>query len=156
VEFFLCLIIEILQLGHVCTRTPCIKSADLHPCQGNLLQRNNFSGVSKTSLHYTKLGGGQLKKKSPFFKHASSIAPTIYMCGIRLWFFLGVGEGESISSVGLNKMKWVSGLVHRPSADPVPAADGAFHVRHQRQRHVRSLAPGEDVSLWQRALQLGY
>jgi hypothetical protein len=35
-------------------RTPCKKSADLHPTQGNLLQRNNFSAVYKTSLHFTK------------------------------------------------------------------------------------------------------
>jgi hypothetical protein len=27
-------------------RTPCKKLADLHPWQGNLLQRNNFSAVS--------------------------------------------------------------------------------------------------------------
>jgi hypothetical protein len=37
------------------------KLADLHPRQGNLLQRNNFSAVYKTSLHFTKQGGGQLK-----------------------------------------------------------------------------------------------
>jgi hypothetical protein len=30
------------------------KLADLHPRQGNLLQRNNFSGDCKTSLHFTK------------------------------------------------------------------------------------------------------
>jgi hypothetical protein len=35
-------------------RTPCKKSADLHPRQGNLLQRNNISAVYKTSLHFTK------------------------------------------------------------------------------------------------------
>jgi hypothetical protein len=42
-------------------RTPCKKLADLHPRHGNLLQR------SKTSLHFTKQGGGQLKKIRPFF-----------------------------------------------------------------------------------------
>jgi hypothetical protein len=49
--------IEILELDHVGTgpanlfgkRTPCKKSADLHPRQGNLLQRNNFSVAYKTS-----------------------------------------------------------------------------------------------------------
>jgi hypothetical protein len=30
------------------------KLADLHPRQGNLLQRNNFSAVNTTSLYYTK------------------------------------------------------------------------------------------------------
>jgi hypothetical protein len=35
-------------------RTPCKKLADLHPRQGNLLQRNNFSAVYKTSLHFAK------------------------------------------------------------------------------------------------------
>jgi hypothetical protein len=30
------------------------KSADLHPRQGNLLQRNNSSVFYKTSLHFTK------------------------------------------------------------------------------------------------------
>jgi hypothetical protein len=30
------------------------KLADLHPRQGNSLQRNNFSKVYKTSLHFTK------------------------------------------------------------------------------------------------------
>jgi hypothetical protein len=35
-------------------RTPCKKLADLHPRQGNLLLRNNFSVVYKTSLHFTK------------------------------------------------------------------------------------------------------
>jgi hypothetical protein len=35
-------------------RTPCEKLADLYPRQGNLLQRNIFSAVYKTSLHFTK------------------------------------------------------------------------------------------------------
>jgi hypothetical protein len=35
-------------------RTPCKKLADFYPRQGNLLQRNNFSVVYKTSLHFTK------------------------------------------------------------------------------------------------------
>jgi hypothetical protein len=35
-------------------RTTCQKLADHHPRQDNLLQRNNFSGVYKTSLHITK------------------------------------------------------------------------------------------------------
>jgi hypothetical protein len=61
-------------------RTPCKKLADLRPRQGNLLQRNYFSAVYKTSLHFTKQGGDQLKKILPFFKHASSsIAPKIFM-----------------------------------------------------------------------------
>jgi hypothetical protein len=30
------------------------KSADLHPRQGNLLQRSNFSAAYKTSLNFTK------------------------------------------------------------------------------------------------------
>jgi hypothetical protein len=52
--------IEILDLEQVCLanifgeRTPCNKLADLHPRQGNLLQRNNFSVVYQTSLHFAK------------------------------------------------------------------------------------------------------
>jgi hypothetical protein len=43
-------------------KNPCKKSADLHPRQGNLIQRNIFTGLSKTSLHFTKLVVDQLKK----------------------------------------------------------------------------------------------
>jgi hypothetical protein len=55
--------IEILDLEEVCWhksckyfggKIRCKKSADLHPRQGNLLQRNNFTAVYKTSLHFTK------------------------------------------------------------------------------------------------------
>jgi hypothetical protein len=46
-------------------KTPCKKSADLLPKQGNLPQRNNFS------LHFRKWGGDKLKMY-PFFKHAPS------------------------------------------------------------------------------------
>jgi hypothetical protein len=61
-------------------RAPCKKLADLSPRQGNLLQRNNFSAVYKTSFDFTKLGGDQLKKILPSFKHASSsVAPKISM-----------------------------------------------------------------------------
>jgi hypothetical protein len=35
-------------------RTPRKILADLHPREGNLLQRNIFTGVYKTSLHFTK------------------------------------------------------------------------------------------------------
>jgi hypothetical protein len=43
------------------------KSADLHPRQCNLLQRNNFSAVYKTSLHYIlKIGWRSAKKISLF------------------------------------------------------------------------------------------
>jgi hypothetical protein len=39
-----------------------------------------FQGAYKTSLHFTKKGGDQLKKILPFFKHASfSVAPRISM-----------------------------------------------------------------------------
>jgi hypothetical protein len=34
-------------------KTPCKKLAALHPRQGNLLQKNKFSAVYKTSLHFT-------------------------------------------------------------------------------------------------------
>jgi hypothetical protein len=72
--FFGGLTTEILELEQVfCTgpvvflagwgwETLCIKLADLHPRQDNLLQRHSFSGVYKTSFHFTKLGGYQLKK----------------------------------------------------------------------------------------------
>jgi hypothetical protein len=55
--------IEILELQQVCWhrfceyfwgKTPCKKSADLHPRQGNYYQRNHFSAVYKTYLHFTK------------------------------------------------------------------------------------------------------
>jgi hypothetical protein len=59
-------------------RTPCKKFADLHLRQGNLLQRNNISVVYKTSLHFAKLGGDQLKKICPFFQHACSISRFIW------------------------------------------------------------------------------
>jgi hypothetical protein len=35
-------------------KNPCKKPADLHPRQGNLLHRNIFTGLNKTSLHFTK------------------------------------------------------------------------------------------------------
>jgi hypothetical protein len=35
-------------------KTPCKKLADLHPRQGNSLQRYHFSVVCKTSLNFTK------------------------------------------------------------------------------------------------------
>jgi hypothetical protein len=37
--------------------------ADLHPRQGNLLQRNHFSGVYKTSLHFAKYTGRRSAEK---------------------------------------------------------------------------------------------
>jgi hypothetical protein len=55
--------IEILDLEQVCwhrsckhfgRKNPCKKSADLHPRQGNLLHWNIFTGLNKTSFHYTK------------------------------------------------------------------------------------------------------
>jgi hypothetical protein len=49
-------------------RTPCKKLADLHPRQGNLLQRNNFSVVyvqNLSSLH--KIGWRPAEKFPPFF-----------------------------------------------------------------------------------------
>jgi hypothetical protein len=36
------------------------KPADLHPRQGNLPQRNNFTGLNETSLYSTKQVGDQL------------------------------------------------------------------------------------------------
>jgi hypothetical protein len=44
----------ILYINVFGERTPLKKLADLHPRQGNLLQRNKFLGVYKTSLHFTK------------------------------------------------------------------------------------------------------
>jgi hypothetical protein len=55
--------IEILVLEQVSLRwyskpiwhkKPCKKSVALHPRQGNLPQRNIFTGLSKTSLYNTK------------------------------------------------------------------------------------------------------
>jgi hypothetical protein len=42
------------------------KSADLHPRKGNLLQRNIFTGLNKTSLHRTKIGWRPAEKIRPF------------------------------------------------------------------------------------------
>jgi hypothetical protein len=67
---------EILVLEHACLscsckhfgrKNPCKKSADLHPRQGNLQHWHMFTGLNKTSLHITKLGGDQLTKNSPVF-----------------------------------------------------------------------------------------
>jgi hypothetical protein len=44
----------------------------LHPRHGNLLQWNIFTGLNKTSLHFTKKGGDQLKKICTFFQHERS------------------------------------------------------------------------------------
>jgi hypothetical protein len=55
--------IEILVLERACLscswkhfgwKNPCKKSADLYPRQGNLLHWNIFTGLNKTSLHFTK------------------------------------------------------------------------------------------------------
>jgi hypothetical protein len=53
-------------------RTPCKRLADLHPRQGNLLQREQFFiGLQNlSSLH--KIGWRSAEKNIPFFKHASS------------------------------------------------------------------------------------
>jgi hypothetical protein len=56
-------LIEILALERACLscsckhfgrKNPCKKSADLRPRQGNLLHWNIFTGLNKTSLHFTK------------------------------------------------------------------------------------------------------
>jgi hypothetical protein len=64
--------IEILDLKHRSCKcfweTHCKKMADLHPRQGNLLQRNNFSAVCKTSLHFAKyVGWRPAEKNLPVF-----------------------------------------------------------------------------------------
>jgi hypothetical protein len=41
-------------------KKPCKKSADLHPRQGNLLQRNIFTGLSKASPSNSKWVEDQL------------------------------------------------------------------------------------------------
>jgi hypothetical protein len=60
--------------------TPCKKSADLHLRQANLLQRNNFSGVCKTSLHLTKLGWRSAEKKFSLFSNMLLLASGILCC----------------------------------------------------------------------------
>jgi hypothetical protein len=57
----------LLVLQTFLVKKPCKKAADLHPRQGNLLQRNIFTGLSKTSLYITKQVGDQLKKFRHFF-----------------------------------------------------------------------------------------
>jgi hypothetical protein len=44
----------VLQNFFLVKKTPCKKLAHLHPNQGNLLRRNNFIGILKTTLHWTK------------------------------------------------------------------------------------------------------
>jgi hypothetical protein len=63
---------ELLLQTFWANKNPCKKSANLHPRQGNLLHWNIFTGLNKTSLHFTKQGGDQLKKISPFFQRACS------------------------------------------------------------------------------------
>jgi hypothetical protein len=51
-------IIEISEIEQVCWQWCCKYFGERTPCkkllQGNSLRRNNFSGVYKTSLHFTK------------------------------------------------------------------------------------------------------
>jgi hypothetical protein len=58
-------------------KKPCIKSADLHPRQGNLLLRNNLQGSTKP-LFKTQSSWRAAEKIPPFFQHASS-GPKISM-----------------------------------------------------------------------------
>jgi hypothetical protein len=63
--------------------------AYLHPRQGNLLQRNNFSAVYKTSLSLHKIGWRSAEKKfSRFFKHASSTVARKTSIGLHKSSFL--------------------------------------------------------------------
>jgi hypothetical protein len=50
--FNVCMYAMVLQ--NFWGKKPWKKLADLHPRQSNLFQRSNFSGVYKTSLHFTK------------------------------------------------------------------------------------------------------
>jgi hypothetical protein len=61
--------IEILDLEQVCWHRSCKYFwGKKHPRQGNLLQRNIFSAVYKTSLYYIhKIGWRPAEKNSPFF-----------------------------------------------------------------------------------------
>jgi hypothetical protein len=43
--------------ANILGKKPCKKSADLHHRQGNLVHRNIFTGLKKTSLCYTKYVG---------------------------------------------------------------------------------------------------
>jgi hypothetical protein len=45
---------ELLLQTFWAKKKSCKKSADLHPRQGNLLLWNIFTGLNKTSLHFTK------------------------------------------------------------------------------------------------------
>jgi hypothetical protein len=63
--------------------------ADLYPRQGYLLQRNSSSAAYKTSLHFTRYGGDQLEKISPF----SNTLLLSYLINIGfLWVYL-IGQG---------------------------------------------------------------
>jgi hypothetical protein len=57
---------------HFWHKKPCKKAADLHPRQGNLLQRNIFTGLNETSLFKTQNRLETICKKSPLFQYASS------------------------------------------------------------------------------------
>jgi hypothetical protein len=68
-------LIEILVLERTCLscsckhfgqKTPCKKSADLHPRQGNLLQWNIFTGLNKIYLHLKNRVETSWKNR-PFF-----------------------------------------------------------------------------------------
>jgi hypothetical protein len=54
-------------------RTPCKKSADLHPRQGNLFQRNNFSFTSQNRVETS------WKKFAHFFQHERSISRFLWL-----------------------------------------------------------------------------
>jgi hypothetical protein len=66
-------------------KKPGKKSADLHPRQGNLLHWNIFTGLNKTSLHFTSQNRVETswKKFARFFQHAHSRSRflcTQYVC----------------------------------------------------------------------------
>jgi hypothetical protein len=48
-------------------KNPCKKSADLHPGQGNLLQRNIFAGLNKTSPYIQHKIGWRPAEKIALF-----------------------------------------------------------------------------------------
>jgi hypothetical protein len=62
----------LVQKTFLAEKNLCKKSADLHPRQGNLLQRNSFTGLTKTSLYVQHKIGWRPAEKSCPFQHASS------------------------------------------------------------------------------------
>jgi hypothetical protein len=80
------------------------KLADLHPRQDNLLQRNNFSAVYKTSLYILHIIGWRPAEKTPpFFQHACSRSNISIVLPIAIKTLLEIPHKSRIKIVQIKK-----------------------------------------------------